>query len=248
MRRFALVVMISLSLSACSSGSNLARGDKTKAAETRLQLGLEYLAHDDLKAARVNLERAVAYAPQDYRTQLGMALYEQHSGEPGLAEQRYIKALALSPKNSIVLNHYGVFLCSLGDYSAAQQQFADAVQFAENIQKADSLENAGYCFIQAGQYEKAETFLSRVLSGDPDKGHFLLSEAERLFKQKNQGRARILVDIYHGNLSANAESLWLNILLSASEGQYDYVSFYGRQLAQDFPHSKQYQQYLANEY
>lgn len=61
-----------------------------------MQLGLEYVQQGDMNAARQNLEKALAAAPQDYRTQLGMALYEQQIDENALAEQRYQHILKLA--------------------------------------------------------------------------------------------------------------------------------------------------------
>ena len=76
------------------------------------------------------------------------------------------------------MNNYGAFLCGLGQYVPAQQQFSAAALAPDYGQVADSLENAGYCFLKAGQNDEARTLLSRALKVDPDKGTPLLAEAE----------------------------------------------------------------------
>ncbi|QIZ48017.1 type IV pilus biogenesis/stability protein PilW [Dickeya zeae] len=218
------------------------------AAQTRLQLGLEYLARNNLDAARDNLQKAEQLAPDDYRTQLGMALYEQRIGENPAAEKRYRRLLRQVPANGGVMNNYGAFLCGLGQYVAAQQQFAAAAQLPDYHQVADALENAGYCFLKAGQSDEAGQWLSRALRYDPAKGNRLLAEAENRFNAGRYDQARLLLNMYQSQLAANAESVWLQIRFAALANHHDEVERYGGLLARSFPQSKQYQQFLANEY
>ncbi len=157
------VILAASLLAGCSSSQPDNDGPAVAAGQTRLQLGLEYLNQGDLPAARQNLQNAVDAAPQDYRTQLGMALYNQRIGDNAAAEQRYQQALKLAPGNGTVLNNYGAFLCSLGQYVPAQQQFSAAALAPEYGQVADSLENAGYCFLKAGQNDEARKLLTRAL-------------------------------------------------------------------------------------
>lgn len=217
-------------------------------AQTRLQLGLAYLAQNNLDSARQNLEKAVAIAPQDYRTQLGMALYEQRIGENRLAEQRYQRVLNMAPENGSAMNNYGAFLCGLGQYVAAQQQFSAAAQLPDYSQVADALENAGYCFFNAGQTENAHNLLSRALKYDPTKGSALLAEANKQFDAGKNEQARLLLDVYQHSLPASAESLWLQIRFAALAGHDGDKERYGNVLARSFPQSQQYQHFLANEY
>ncbi|QCR35292.1 type IV pilus biogenesis/stability protein PilW [Nissabacter sp. SGAir0207] len=231
-----------------SSGPSEPETDAGAPADARLQLGLSYLSQGNLPAARQNLEKAVKAAPQDYRTQLGMALYAQRVGENEDAQQRYQRALQLAPRNGTVMNNYGAFLCSLGQYVPAQQQFSAAATAPDTGQVADSLENAGYCFLQANQQDDARVLLGRALKVDPDKGTHLLAEAERRFSEGRRDQARLLLEVYQHILPASADSLWLQIRFAALDGRQDKLERYGRQLARSFPQSKQYQQFLANEY
>ncbi|PVZ85437.1 type IV pilus biogenesis/stability protein PilW [Serratia sp. S1B] len=230
-------------------GCSSAKPDKDQpAGQTRLQLGLEYLNQGDMQSARKNLQKALDAAPQDYRTQLGMALYNQRIADNTAAQHYYQQALKLAPGNGTVLNNYGAFLCSLGQYVQAQQQFSAAIQAPDYGQVADSLENAGYCFLKAGQTDEARKLLTRALKIDPDKGAPLLVEAEKQFGEGNRAQAQLLLDSYQHVLPASADSLWLQIRFAALAGRQDSVQRYGKQLARSFPQSKQYQQFLANEY
>ena len=234
-------------LAGCSSSKPESQQTAT-VSQSRLQLGLEYLNQGDLKAAQQNLEKARDAAPDDYRTQLGMALYQQRVGDNQAAQESYQKAMNLAPQNGTVMNNYGAFLCSLGQYVPAQQQFSAAVLSPDYGQVADSLENAGYCFLRANQNDQARVLLSRALKYDPDKGEPLLAEAQRHFGEGNRAQAQLLLDVYQHVLPASAESLWLQIRFAALAGRQDSVQRYGKQLARSFPQSKQYQHFLANEY
>nr|WP_113867195.1 type IV pilus biogenesis/stability protein PilW [Brenneria salicis]NMN90885.1 type IV pilus assembly protein PilF [Brenneria salicis ATCC 15712 = DSM 30166]RBP61533.1 type IV pilus assembly protein PilF [Brenneria salicis ATCC 15712 = DSM 30166]RLM30399.1 type IV pilus biogenesis/stability protein PilW [Brenneria salicis ATCC 15712 = DSM 30166] len=242
-----LVVIMAVLSAGC--GNHSSRENVTPMiAQTRLQLELEYLARNNLEAARQNLEKALDAAPRDYRTQLGMALYEQRIGENESAGRRYQRAFALAPENGSVMNNYGAFLCSLGQYVAAQKQFSAAAQLPDYSQVADALENAGYCFFKAGQNDEARRLLIRAIKYDPAKGAMLLAEADKQFSSGKYEQANWLLDIYQHILPASAESLWLQIRFAALAGYDEDIERYGKSLARNFPQSKQYQQFLANEY
>jgi len=241
-------LLLATTLLAGCSGSSSKNAAQPQGNQTRLQLGLAYLSQGDLPAARQNLEKALAAAPQDYRNQLGMALYQQRIGDNGAAEQSYQQAMKLAPGNGTVMNNYGAFLCGLGQYVPAQQQFSAAAGVADYGQVADSLENAGYCFLKANQNQQARVLLSRALKVDPDKGAPLLTEANKQFTEGSRTQAQLLLDTYQHVLPATADSLWLQIRFAALARRQDSVQRYGKQLARSFPQSKQYQQFLANEY
>jgi len=216
--------------------------------ETRLQLGLAYLARGDLDAAQRNLQRALTLAPKDYRTQLAEARYQQQVGDKVQAARYYQQALALAPKNAYVLNNYGAFLCRLGQYDAAQSSFKQAAKDSSPGAYTDSVENSGYCYLNAGQYGKAREGLIKAITAEPAKGILMLAEAERRFGKRKREDVRLLLDIYQHNFPASAESLWLEIRFAVQEGRIADVEQYGDQLARIFPHSIQYQHFLANEY
>ncbi|OSM97982.1 type IV pilus biogenesis/stability protein PilW [Lonsdalea populi] len=217
-------------------------------AQTRLQLGLAYLERGRFDVAHSNLLSALKAAPDDYRTQLGMALYEQQIGENAAAEKRYQQLLRQSPSNGSVMNNYGAFLCGLGQYVMAQQQFSRAALLPDHPQVADALENAGYCFLDAGRSDEAKQRLHRALNYDPRKGRRLLAEAEHRMHTGHTEQTRVLLTIYQPKFPASAESLWLQIRFAALAGDTDDAKRYGAMLARSFPQSKQYQQFLANEY
>nr|WP_229655818.1 MULTISPECIES: type IV pilus biogenesis/stability protein PilW [Erwiniaceae] len=224
------------------------KSERTTSVQGRLQLGLAYLARGDYVAAQRNLQRAVAAAPEDYRTQLGMARLHQAMGDQQAAQRGYRKALQLAPLNGFVVNNYGAFLCSLGQYDAAQQQFRLAGNLPQPGARADSFDNAGYCYLNARKVTLARQSLALAITADPQKGMPMLAEAGRRFGKGERAQAQLLLDVYQHSQPASAESLWLEIRFAALDERTDDVNRLGMQLARNFPQSIQYQHFLANEY
>ncbi|WP_127959247.1 type IV pilus biogenesis/stability protein PilW [Serratia microhaemolytica] len=241
------VIWVIAMLAGCASNQP-SNQHSAAASQARLQLGLEYLRQGEMQAASYNLQKALERTPQDYRAHLAMALFYQKVANNESARSHYQRALRLAPDNPTVLNNYGAFLCSLGQYVAAQRQFSSAARLGDNGQVADSLENAGYCSLLAGQMQSAQTLLMRALKISPEKGETILAEAEKQFGEGKHVESQLLLDSYQNALPASADSLWLQIRFAASAGRQDSVQHYGKQLARSFPQSKQYQQFLANEY
>ncbi|SFN12086.1 type IV pilus assembly protein PilF [Izhakiella capsodis] len=233
----------------CAMLNGCQHSEQRKAlAETRLQLGLALMLRNSLSAAALNLDEAERLSPGDYRVQLAQARYAQLQGNTRLAEMRYRKLLKIAPFNGYVLNNYGAFLCRLGQYEAAQQQFTAALQSAQMGARADSYDNAGYCYLKAQKLALARQAFAKAVKADVNKGSLMLAEASQRFNQGDFEQSRLLLDIYQRQAPATAESLWLQIRFAALAGRSRDVQRYAVQLAQGFPQSLQYQQYLANEY
>ncbi|MFD1801874.1 type IV pilus biogenesis/stability protein PilW [Mixta tenebrionis] len=238
-----LMLLCALTLSGCS-----VERQTSASAQIRLQLGLIYLSQGDLPAARRNLQRALQDAPQDYRVLLAMARLNQQEGQIVEARHYYQAALKKAPENSYALNNYGAFLCGLGQYDAAHQQFTLAAAPGSSVARADSQERAGYCYLQQGDYASARQTLLAALQIDRQKANTLLAEAEKHLEQQEPEPTRLLLEVYHHSAPATAESLWLEIRFAALEQRAVDEARYGQQLAQNFPQSIQYQHFLANEY
>jgi len=218
------------------------------AADIRLQLGLHYLAVNDFAAATRNLQRAQHMAPKDYRVPLALARVASAQQNSSAARRYYQLAQQLAPVNGYVANNYGAFLCGLGQYDEAHQQFKLAIEAQENNARQDAQRLSGYCYLQAGNYAAARKQLLFALEAAPEQGNLLLQEGERQLAQLAGEKLSLLLEVYQQRLPATAESLWLQIRFAAQQGNAADVTRYGDRLARSFPQSIQYQRYLANEY
>ncbi|WP_392439489.1 type IV pilus biogenesis/stability protein PilW [Edwardsiella piscicida] len=213
--------------------------------EARAQAALD---RGDVAQAQQALAQLPAAAPGDYRRPLLTARYQQLSGQPQAAAQSYRQALALAPDNGTVVNNYGAFLCSLGQYVAAQQQFNAAARLPDDGGVADAFFSAGTCYLRADRPDEARRLFARALKADPQQGTRLLGDAAQALQQGDRTDARLMLDVYNHILPASADSLWLQIRFAALDGRQTNLERYGKQLARNFPQSQQYQQFLANEY
>lgn len=178
-------------LAGCSGSAPEKEAQVSEAGQTRLQLGTGTCSKATW-TPRARTGKGAGRGPQDYRTQLGMALYEQRIGENAAAEQRYRQALKLAPGNGTVLNNYGAFLCGLGQYVPAQQQFS-AAALAPDYGQSPTARKRRLLFLKAGQNDEARTLLSRALKVDPDKGTPLLAEAEKQFGEGKRAQSQLLL-------------------------------------------------------
>ncbi|WP_370560705.1 type IV pilus biogenesis/stability protein PilW [Edwardsiella tarda] len=206
------------------------------------------LARGDLPQAQQALSQLSASAPDDYRTLLLTAMYQQQRGQLQTAAQGYRQALAAAPDSATVMNNYGAFLCTLGQYVAAQQQFNAAASRPDEGWVAGAFFSAGSCFLHAARPDEARRLFIRALKADPQQGTHLLAAASQALQQGKRTEARLMLDVYNHILPASADSLWLQIRFAALDGRQTNLERYGKQLARNFPQSQQYQQFLANEY
>lgn len=221
---------------------------KNRMAETRLQLGLAWLAQRNWAAAELNFKRAQQQNPADYRIWLAQAQLWQAQNETERARWFFRKALKMAPDSSYALNNYGAFLCRLGQYDMSHQLFKRAAQSHQQGSRADSLENSGYCYLAEGEFKAARQALQQAIKIEPEKRTSLLAEIAQYIGQQEWAKARLLLDTDDHSFPASAESLWLNIRFAARQQHIADFQRYALRLMRDFPQSIQYQRFLANEY
>lgn len=104
----------------------LPESQATAAAETRIELGFEYLSIGELALANTNFERALQLDKKNIYSLLGLAITAENNNNSELARKYYLEAFELAPENRILLNNYGAFLCRLGQYTQADSLFKKA--------------------------------------------------------------------------------------------------------------------------
>ncbi|URL02517.1 type IV pilus biogenesis/stability protein PilW [Avibacterium sp. 20-126] len=164
--RYCLVTLFSLLLCACvSSQTSQEDFDKQQAAKARVELAIGYLEQRELRLAKQNLDKALAYAPNDYLVHSALAYFYQLQGDTERAENAYLNALKLEAKQGDVLNNYAVFLCEQGRFSQAYQQFQQALNSPNYYQQADTYENLALCALaekNSALYQQYRDLLEKV--------------------------------------------------------------------------------------
>lgn len=222
--------------------------DKIQIAESRIELGLAYLEEGQWERARHHLETAVQIAPKYYRSRLSFAHYLQAVGEEQQAELQYKMALRHSPKNGDVYNNYGVFLCREARFDDAQRAFAQAIVQPQYYSLSATYENAALCALKAGDKNDAKVWFKKAIAHEPNRpiATLKLAELETAENEFDEARSRLFA--LHKRYGYQPDTLLALIEVESKAKQPISVEKYANLLAKRFPKSKQYRQYLANEY
>lgn len=218
----------------------------TEAAEKRLSLGLQYLEQGNTARAKANLDKALKYKPDLPEVQYGMGYYYQRVNEPGLAEERYKRAISLAPRNGKALNIYGAFLCEQGRYKDAEEYFMQAVKAPDYNQQAGTLENAGLCALKAGDKALAESHFNKSLSYNPEQARALVELGNLALEKGNLVKAQGYFKSYQLANRPTPSSLLLGIQLARLTGDKDAYASYSLLLTRQFPQSDEAKQFLRS--
>ncbi len=101
------------------------RARQVVAVDTRLQLGMAYLAERNLLAAKYHLQKVLLAEPHHSEAHLGIALLEQYAGQPETASQHYRMAMQYAAGSDTVIHHYHLFLCEQKQYEKAEQLISE---------------------------------------------------------------------------------------------------------------------------
>ncbi|WP_375321892.1 type IV pilus biogenesis/stability protein PilW [Aliivibrio logei] len=237
-------LLVSAGCVTVNEADDMSKEEIIRAAEARITLGLSYLNAGNMIKARENLELAVQYAPDYYRSQTSLAYYYQQVEENELAEKAYKRALRSSSKNGNVLNNYGVFLCKNGRYEEAQQKFAQAIDQPYYYLVSASYENAAMCALGSGDKVTAKTYFERSLAHDPNRVRSTLQLAKLNIDEGNYSEPRIALFKFTKKYGYKPVSLSLLIELEKKAGNAHLVKKYADLLGKKYPDSREYQNYL----
>ncbi|EOD80758.1 Type IV pilus biogenesis protein PilF [Grimontia indica] len=227
---------------------NTAKFDSIDAAESRISLGLAYLKAGQWERARQNLETAVQFAPTYYRSLISFAYYLQEVGEYDQAEQQYKTALRHSPQNGDVQNNYGVFLCRQERYDEAQRAFARAIDQPYYYKLSGSYENAALCAMKEGNRGNAKVWFAKAIDHEPNRPLSSVKLARMEVEDDELNEARIRLFHFHKRYGYQPATLLIMNDLENKAGRPKEAERYASLLADKFPESKEFRQYLTNEY
>jgi len=238
------IIISILTLSACGGASNN-RSDKqnTDSAELNVRLASGYMQRGQLEVAKGKLIRAIELDDEYVPAYTTMAVLMDKIGEKDEAENYYLEALSIKPKNPELLNNYGTFLCQMDSrekLEEAIEQFKKALnnQFYATPQTAHA--NMGYCLMKHDKYhnyEESEKHLRKALKINPQMKGALITMGELGIKTRRYLMARAYMQRYHTVAPATAESLWLQIQAERALGDQQYFIKMSRQLLDKFPDS-----------
>ena len=139
-----------------------------KRALIRMQLAVEYYEQGQMEVALDEIKKALQADPALADAYGVRALIYMGMGELALAEDNFLRALSLAPRNPDLSNNYGSFLCQNGRAAQSIAYFDAALTNRAYASKGSALNNAGSCSLKINDLANAERYLLRALEMTPD--------------------------------------------------------------------------------
>lgn len=249
--RAALSILTLLLLAGCVSGGVgdplASRQGRVEAGRAYVQLGLGYLQQGLTEQAKAPLAKALTLNDRDADAHAALALVFQAQGEPILAEEHFLQALAQRPNDTRIRNNYGSFLYAQGRFSQAEQVFRQAGADTLYPERSRVFENLGLTAMKLGRPEQAREYLEKALQLNPRQPRALLEMAELSYENRHYVPARDYYDRFSQLSDPQARSLLLGSRLARVFAEPAVVAELGQQLQRLYPGTPEYQQYLSEQ-
>ncbi len=192
--------------------------DYAEAARINTQLGMDYLAQGRVELAQFKLEKALEQDRKLPITHLGLALVHQHFEEYDKADSYFRRARDLAPRDTQIQTRYAAYLCQRDRLDEAEKLFDMARRDTRNPAPAQTLAEAGRCYLTREQPVKAEEALRRALELNPRHGGALLQMARLSYQRADFLRARAFLQRYESAQKGSVESLLLGLRTESQLG------------------------------
>jgi len=211
-------------------------GDADRRAKVRLELASLYFGRGQNTTALEEVNKAMAARndlPEAYTLR---GLIHGAMGDLALADQDFLRALQLAPRDGDTRHNYGWFLCQQQRFEDADRQFTDALAQPQYRDTVRTLLAQGVCQARAGRWADAERTLSRSYQLDPTNPVTAYNLSDVLLRRGELERARF----YIGRINTqpdltSAQSLWLALRIERRLGNLQGMRDAGRKLQERFP-------------
>jgi Tfp pilus assembly protein PilF len=148
-------------------------------AETHYMLGVSYLRERDATRALKEFLIAEKADPENKNVHAALGQAYQLKKAYALAEQHYLKAIALNPDEPQIKNNLGALYLDLKQWDRAIEQFRQAAGNLLFSEAEVSLTGMGFAYFNKAQYLDAVEAYRKALQANPQyaQAHFYLGEA-----------------------------------------------------------------------
>lgn len=188
--------------------------DIHKAAEKRLQLGIEYMRFGYNEMAMDRLQKALELDENYADVYNALAVLYERLEQNDEAKIHYQKALVIEPQNSDIQNNYGQFLCQQGQGEEADKHFQLAIKNSLYKTLEIPYTNAGKCALRNKQFKRAEDYFQKALQANPQFTLALYHLAQLDYDNKNYVKAQDYLNRYLKNEVHTPKTLWLGVRIA----------------------------------
>ncbi len=237
MRRFTLLLMmVVLLLQGCvQTGGPKGAAETAEAVRIYSDLGLGYLRQGKLDQSLQKLQRALELNSRDPASNHYIAEVYKQMNETKLADRYFEKAAELDPKNPMLLNNYGAFLCDQSRFADAEKYFLRAAELPRYQTPELAYENLALCALRVNNPVQAELYFRKALAIDPKLQKSLYQMAQISYDNKDYLTARAFVQRFHSVVDPSELGLKLAIKIEQALGNESALQEYRQALKKRFP-------------
>ena len=210
-----------------------------KRARIRLELAMGYLELGKTSIALDEVKLALAVDPDFADAYSLRGLIYMRLNEFSLAQDSFLKALSLRPRDPNILHNLGWLRCQQARYPEAMAEFSAALAVPSYGERSKTYMAQGLCQIRAGQRREAEQSLLRSYEYDAANPVTSYNLANLLFQNGEFARAQFYIRRLNNSDWSNAESLWLGIKVERQMSDRVAMMQLATQLEKRFPQSKE---------
>lgn len=250
-RALVLCVALAVPLAGCVTtqtnsselGKNMPQTSKVDqardAARVHTELGQRYMQRGDLQTALQKLQLALKFDPKYANAHTVVAVLYEKIGNLPEAETHYRKAVELEPKQGATNNNLGQFLCSQGKYAEGETYFKRAIADPFYGTPDVALNNAGVCYVKAGNHAAAEATFRDALKRNSTNLKALFQLANVLYLENKAFPARAFIQRFDALGQPTPDSLKLGHDIETRLGNPEGALSYSKRLQSLFPDSDQ---------
>jgi type IV pilus assembly protein PilF len=216
-----------------------AKTDAHSRARAHAELGIAYFDSQQYGVAREELKIAIESDPKHAPAYNYLGLVHMALNENAEAERAFKQALKIDSEDSATNNNYGMFLCMRKGDKAGLKHFMTALKNPLYSTPYIAYANAGICARTLGDEVKAEEWLRKALTLQPDQPQALYHLADLSFKRGELGNARGLITRHLQYTIPAAEALWLAARIEHQMGDRNALASYGVLLNNRYPGAPQ---------
>jgi type IV pilus assembly protein PilF len=237
----AMLVILGSCLSGCLH-SGLAPGKTgAQAANTNMQLAIEYMKLGKLADSHQFIDRALKQDPDNPNVQETAGFVYERMHELPKAERFYSTAARLGKQDPNIQNNYAGFLCRTGKTVAGEKLFTEVAASPLYQTPEVALVNAGVCVRSTGDVVDAERYFNRALTIRPNMPEALLQLGNVAIDRGDGAEARDYVQRYLAINPPTPEVLWLGFRAQRKLGDATAAAGFARRVQTEFPNSEQAQ-------
>lgn len=244
--RILILLVSAFWLVACGSGPAV-KGDRQRALDNYVELGLNYLSEGNRDQARQNLLRALEIDSNSASANNGIALLYQVDRELDLAESHFNKALKTDKNFTQARNNYARFLYMEGRHADARDQYKLVTEDVNYRLRSQGFIGLALSEKALGNIGSAEAALQRSLSLNPRNALAALELTQLKYDQKDYVTSKEYLDRFEATSRSTARSLSLGIQLAEKFGDDKSREGYAMALKNMFPESREARELMLSE-